>query len=1053
MSNLQARPFDWRLYDDGQSPFEIHCWGLNRESKPVLIRIEKFLCSFYIELPMFVGKKPINWPVHYGLYYEWLRNTLKKDAPVKHAFVTRQKLYYYRGDKKFPMLFVAFDRVEAMNHCKNLIDNKSINVPSLGGLVSCRVHEKDISIVRKFLTVMNIEYAQWVTSSNYKKVDSEYSLSAIDEYIVEYKDLKGVSPDETVEWFVHPKVCSFDIETYSPNHNAFPKENSACNDVYIITLIFQQFGKVETRKRYALYYGELQDTIPGTTLICENSEVDLINRMCEVIRQEDPDIMTGFNICRFDYRYLNCRLSRKLQDWPFFGRLKNKPCTFRSDKKYHWLDIIGRITVDVMPVVKRDYKLINYDLNTVSLRFLKRGKHPVKAKDMFRYRYAYMEARKNMSAKDLAMYWSYRKSGDPGGDDSGDGDDSGGNDGGDDGQDGDDDNDKPSWWENLNAMLDQADSVEAIENFDRAVNLNNLVIAYGIEDSELVMDLFDYLSLWLDLLEKSSINGVTISDVYMAGQQIRCLSLLYHEAAICQIIVDDRKMPQVYYEGGYVQEPIKGKHKNTICLDFASLYPSIIRESNICYTTLVPPEDTTTPDSDCRIIEWVEEIDHDKKNKKKKKDIMSIITDELKLEKGPLKTGKETVHHRYRFYKHRPGILPRIEERLVTRRTAVRELLKEVKDETQKTIFNSRQNALKTTCNAFYGFLGVQEYGKLPLIEAAMAITARGRELIKTVNTWLQETYNARVIYNDTDSSFVDMGLQDSSQANQWGKRLSEEISGTKDKPGLFRHPLKMEFEKAMGEILLLKKKHYVAILIDKNGKMKTDEKDWIVRGVTTARRDNCSWVKDLFGKVIRNILLGGDLASSLDILIREVKMFMETEDYHQCVLIREMGSYDASSNFYLKTFSEELHRIGKPIAPGDRVDFVICDVPGATKTGRKMRLLDDYIESQNTPDPLRIDKLYYIEHLMKNHIEKLFYTAYPEVETMKNGYKPKTAHHFVTFKKPVHMCVRMIHDKVDLSTIKDILLDTRTTTVPTEVKRRPPKIVIIEKPAPLLLE
>lgn len=78
-------------------------------------------------------------------------------------------------------------------------------------------------------------------------------------------------------------------------------------------------------------------------------------------------------------------------------------------------------------------------------------------------------------------------------------------------------------------------------------------------------------------------------------------------------------------------------------------------------------------------------------------------------------------------------------------------------DEFVCSILDARQLSKKLIMNSCYGFLATQS---LPCKQIGETVTAKGREMIERTRAYIEENYaNARVIYGDTDSVFVDFDL------------------------------------------------------------------------------------------------------------------------------------------------------------------------------------------------------------------------------------------------------------------------------------------------------
>ena len=124
--------------------------------------------------------------------------------------------------------------------------------------------------------------------------------------------------------------------------------------------------------------------------------------------------------------------------------------------------------------------------------------------------------------------------------------------------------------------------------------------------------------------------------------------------------------------------------------DFASLYPSIIIEKNLCWSTFVPDfPDTSDPNL-------------------------------LKVEIGPGKT--------YYFHQGRTGVLPSILRSVLAERKAVK---RQMKKETgmMKAILNAKQAALKVVANGSYGYCG-RKSGEMLCPAISETTTYFGRQLI-----------------------------------------------------------------------------------------------------------------------------------------------------------------------------------------------------------------------------------------------------------------------------------------------------------------------------------
>ena len=978
---VELQPYEW-VSGDRDGGFSIRVYGHLRDqpgrpAERVLLRIEDYQPFCRLELPSFLHGKPCTWSVEaLQAYAKWLRGCLRDHQPTKIVYKELQKIYGYRNQQKYPFLVCSFLTEEAMRHCVNLLNKQAYQIEQLG-LIKARVWETSITTVHRLVTDLNLGYSQWLRTKVTPVLELDKISHCQHEYIASYQDIHPLSQEETQSWTVSPMTCAIDIECYSHNHLTMPNRDYVKDKVTMISYITERIGPMGgEQKKYLLVVGPCED-IPGVSVRRFGHEITMLDGLSDVINETDPTLMITYNGAGFDFPYLEARMKLYMREWKPCGLLKDQPTTIKTNSwkssAYGFMNIStleaeGRLNIDMYPIIKRDTKLDRYTLDFVSNHFLGQGKNDVTPKQMFEIHARAMKA---------------EESGDQ-------------------------------------------------EKINEASKETAKVGAYCVQDSYLCIALLKKLNTWIGLTETSNIVSITPTAVWTRGQQVRVQNQVYRYAYREGFVMDERPGSKESFKGGQVQDPIVGKYRNVLIFDFASLYPSIIRAFNICYTTLVPPE-SDIPDSMCHVIQWPETDDNG-----------------------------VTTNYRYRFIKQEyfRGILPRMCEDLVTERKKTRAKISPTNDPVLNITLDQRQNGLKVSANSIFGSLGVME-GRMPLPEGARCVTALGRQLITIAANYVREKHNGEIVYGDTDSIMVNMNITDPHDCLRLGELLSKEITA------LYPRPLSLEFERAIAIGFFIMKKKYAGVpmaiirliegdLIERvsfasgyenenmhlykftlvrNGKTEKrfvaipndvnlcerpldvgclvkvngelaytmgddtfsgkkviaglplaeggapSGKDLMKKGIILARRDNCIWAREAYEAILYSIMFDKPLSQTLELLDSYIMKMMTCQvPFKKLMITRAIGSaYKPNSTYFMKIFADELKRQGQVIVGGERVDYVFVrcsDTARNEKMGLKMRTPEMYwTNCHNEP----IDRIHYVEKVLCNPCEQILYLGYKQ--------------------------------------------------------------------------
>jgi len=319
------------------------------------------------------------------------------------------------------------------------------------------------------------------------------------------------------------------------------------------------------------------------------------------------------------------------------------------------------------------------------------------------------------------------------------------------------------------------------KKIDYGVELGNLTLYqtanYCQNDARITYNLTGFNNdLLMNLLVViSRIARMPIDDISRMGVSQWIRSLLYYEHRQNGILIprrqelDDKSsgvsndaiIKDKKFRGGLVVEPKVGIHFDVTVMDFASLYPSIIKVKNLSYETVRCSHDECKKNTIPQTNHWV---------CTKKNGLTSVLIGSLR-------------DLRVNYYKN-----------MAKKDTLTAE---------ERQLFTVVSQALKVILNASYGVMGAEIF-PLYFLPAAEATTATGRHIILSTIDKCKES-GIDVLYGDTDSLFVKKPTP---------KQIEDIITRAK-----IDHNVELEIDKEYRYVVLSsRKKNYLGVT--KNGKV-----------------------------------------------------------------------------------------------------------------------------------------------------------------------------------------------------------------------------------------
>lgn len=942
------------------------------------------------------------------------------------------RIEYRKAKREY---FETFQRISLLRYETELRENKSI-----------KLYGSNLDIILRFMHISGIRGTSWVSAHVNAFHVPDNGVTCDLEGRIHWRNLRLDEVMNKTMQTTRFRILSYDIETMSSDPlGGFPQAKREGDAIIQIGMTFNYYHQSDCYKRILLSLKSC-DPFANCDVKSYEDEGQLLQAFIEIMKEEDPDVITGYNILGFDNQYMKIRAERHGLSVPFsyWGRLGNE-CRFREkelsssalgDNKFFYYDSPGRVQIDLLKVIQRDHNLPTYKLDNVashfnqnkveelfedhfvtkdtdgleeesyfSLKVIEKGsgvedeleeKHKITKIDGDRV-YFYGGPIDIDMSDDVTIKWCMVK------------------------------DDLPAkkifeWWPQDSAK--------------RAI-----IGKYCVKDCLLVNFLMEKLDILSNNMAMANVCFVPLRYIFFRGQGIKSLSLVaeqcYRDGYLIPAIEREDYTNMIWkqptkkrlmsygdntssctferceakgclaeYEGGVIVcescwriqydssyigakviDPKPGIYWSPIAvLDYASLYPSSIISKNMSWETVV------------------EDPSYDK--------LEGYDYHEVSYTEG--NNNKEVVCRFAQPQDGTYGVIPRILKQLLQERSMTKKHIKSERDQFKRKILDGHQLALKITANSLYGQLGAltsaiykkslaactTSVGQSMLSQAQTFIETQFVPMIESLpdEHWVKEIipFQPKVIYGDTDSIFISFNLRDdieSRQKRDYTIRLGI-LASDMIRP-LLAKPQELEYEKTFHPFIVLCKKKYAG------HKYETNPDSYVVShmGIVLKRRDNAKIVKKVCGGILQRMLTESSSEKVINFTKNMLKdIINEKFGLHYFITTKRLRAlYVNPDSIVHAKLAKRMTERDPGSAPqvNDRISYVNVYKPEFLDNNKLLQ--GDKVEELNyvRENNLKVDYLHYITNqimipacqflcLLINSPEKTIFQPIIE-ETLKN--------------------------------------------------------------------